>query len=323
MDKIDLICPQCGANLTVNEDHTKAKCSYCGFTSLIKKEESLEDLSHRLEELSYANEKGEMRAALEAEKVRSRRSKTSMLITIGVIALAIYIFIKVNDSKKVQVNPFDYVNVSFNGTTGQGIAKMKIDVNDEDINPYDIDYEIKPTEKLEEGDKVTVTAKSSIYKLQSEKKVYQVEGLDLFLSDINELSEDAMNAIHTSASETIDMALSYAGKNNVSIEKNNFATYLLTNKKDNNILYDVFEVNFEMDGQTSTIYMATYFENVITRGKSGNSIDYGRTMYKGNTIAVFDGNVWSPYVTGYRTLEGAIGDFKTNQMADMEFQERQ
>ena len=38
MEKIDLTCPKCSANMTVNDDNTEVKCDYCGYKFLIKKE---------------------------------------------------------------------------------------------------------------------------------------------------------------------------------------------------------------------------------------------------------------------------------------------
>lgn len=49
MKKIDLKCSSCGGNMELSNDKSMAKCPYCHFSFVIKKEENLEELAEKEE----------------------------------------------------------------------------------------------------------------------------------------------------------------------------------------------------------------------------------------------------------------------------------
>ena len=327
MEKIDLVCPQCGASLKVNEEMTQAKCEYCGFTSIIKKEESLEDLSQRLEELSYANVKGEQRAHLEAEKIRSRRKKLGCLTTIIVLAIAAVVTWQITESKKVKVDPFKYVNLSFRGDDGKGEADLEVKSDRSDININNISYEVNPKTELKDGDNVTVTAKSNVYKLTEQNKQYPVKGLSLFLKDIKTLKDNDIKSLHSLSDQEIQKALSSINTDKVKINKEYVNTYLLTDKKQKNILFDLFKYSFSQKEPStgkqvkSEVYLLAYFEDIVVKDSESGSLASSKSMYAGDSIQIFQGKYWSPFVTGFKSLDAAKAHINSKKLNGMELQE--
>lgn len=125
MDRIDLTCPKCGANLQINEDRTMAHCEYCDFKSLIKKDETTEELAKRLSTLTYARESAKNKATLEYERKSKLNSAIGIFITISIILGSIFFVYKYKESKKIKIDPFNYINITFEGKNTEGIAKRK------------------------------------------------------------------------------------------------------------------------------------------------------------------------------------------------------
>lgn len=327
MEKIDLVCPQCGASLKVNEEMTQAKCEYCGFTSIIKKEESLEDLSHRLEELSYANEKGAQKAKFEAEKRRSRSTKLGCLATVIIFAIIGIIGWQIIESRKVEVDPFKFVNLEFSGDDGKGNVELVLKADQSDINLQNIKYEVNPKTDLKDGDTVTVTAKSNEYRLTEKLKKYPVKGLSLFLKDIKSLSDENIKSLHSQSEEVIQKALASIDTDKVNIKNEYANTYLITDKKQNNTIFDVFKYTFsQKDFKTkkeikSEVYLVAYFENVVVKDEKSGDIASSRSMYAGDSIQIFQGKYWSPFVTGFKSIEAAKAHINTKKTSGMELQE--
>ena len=85
MKKVDLKCNGCGAPMQLSQDNSYAECPYCKNKVLLKNELSLEEQTKRAEELSYAKEKGEIRANEEALKKQKRQKRRTVFIVIFIL----------------------------------------------------------------------------------------------------------------------------------------------------------------------------------------------------------------------------------------------
>ena len=82
MNKIDLKCDRCGAEMELNENNMMAKCPYCKNKTLYKKEEDINTLKKHAAELGYVKEAGKQRAIEEAEnKKKKEKLKKKIKIT--------------------------------------------------------------------------------------------------------------------------------------------------------------------------------------------------------------------------------------------------
>ena len=222
-----------------------------------------------------------------------------------------------------EANPFELITVSFEGLNGEGQAEIRDVKSKNDIDPNLIDYEISPKSSLSEGQNVTVSAKSEKYRLNPNEKQYQVSGLDLYLDDVNKLSSKQLDLLHSSSLSVLDESI--GSKSHLDEISNEYVTsYFFTNHKKNNILVDVYKysfVNYEHN-LTSELYLACYYQNLILRGPNYQSMDYDYKMYSGDSMPIFSGDYWSPYITAFHSLEEVKAYFLTQQKVDMEFQER-
>lgn len=327
MERFDLKCPQCGANLTLDDSETKIFCEYCGFTSLIMKKETVAEAARRVEALTYAGERGSQRAKLEIEKEKSRRKAAKRIVAILVFIAVGFLAYFIHRLTLPKGNPFEYIELSFTGITGKGRVEFKKTYSKDPSNKLDpnlIDYKITPQDNLSEGDKVTVFASSKNFRLEPQESIYKVEGLDLYLDDLSLLPEESIESIHALAKEKLDLNFEYAKNNIDELSYEPVAMYLITNKKSENLLYDVHKVHAAVNEEQveSSFYAVIYFKDIVIRGGDYSAFNYDRNMYTGETIKVFDTAYWSPFVTGFHSLDAVKADIISQKSAGMEFQER-
>lgn len=111
------------------------------------------------------------------------------LVMIGVFAVV------TSNVAKPKANPFDYIEVSFEGTDGDGEVVIKT-MSKDDVDANRIDYDISKMSDLIQGETISIVADSSEYRLTEKSKTYIVEGLDEYLKDINDIPEESLQLIH-------------------------------------------------------------------------------------------------------------------------------
>lgn len=296
MKIIDMTCPRCGASIKPDLDRGMAECEYCGHHISIERKDTAEEVRAK---------------AQEKEKRRSTKIKA---IVIGVITLILLITVLVMELTKPQINPFDYIEVSFQGNDGKGEIVLEPVSTGENIDNSLIEFDISKMDNLFQGDTVTIHATSNDYRLTETTKVYTVEGLDEYLTDLENLSEEILDIIHAKAEASIDMDTSK--KIGSFVDMKPVKLFLLSDGKQTNQLYDVFEVQLMVDGNEKTCYVLACFENVIVRDDKQISLDMGIGIY-GDFISIGSNH----YIFGYNSLEEVRADILTRQDSYMELKE--
>lgn len=180
MELFILKCENCGADMNLTEDKTKAVCPYCDHKYYVKQDEKSDN---------YVIEK-------EIQK-NIKFVRGSMLGCFFAICIPIVIFIffplicfVLVSIFKISVDPFNCINLNYSGISGHG--RVEIENNNKCEYFNEIEYSASQDVGLEEGQMITVTAdsKSLLYKLDINKKTYKVEGLSDGLNDINNVSDN-------------------------------------------------------------------------------------------------------------------------------------
>ena len=314
--KYDLTCDQCGARMIYNENRTEIHCEYCGNVIILP---STEDA----EKIAYAKRKAEVDANNHyyEKKERAERRRLNvgkligLLIVLSIVASPIictgivYIF-------KPVINPFDYINVSFEGIDGEGVAKVELIKSDSRIQSLDdLGVEVSKQYNLSEGEKITVytnTLESPCWHSESSRD-YTVAGLELFLTDLNDMDENVIKLINQKSQQLFEKATDNESQfTNIKHEK----FYLLSDGAKENLLYDVFECTWELiEGYDKTIYFVAYYENIITHNGDYATFSYEDCMYTGNLL--YEGSYSNGYVYGFESLDDIELDLNTNHSPNM------
>lgn len=157
--------------------------------------------------------------------------------------------------------------------------------------------------------------------MEKERK-YTVEGLDTYLSDLSNLDDASIEVIH-SKTESLNRYNTEPSSliTNEVVSAEPVKMFLLTDGKNQNILYDVYEVTYKMhDDSVKTVYLAVYYKNIIVRQGEDVSIDYDACMYTGNIINL--GDYRDSVISGYMTLKEVKADIQTKQETAMKIMER-
>ena len=324
MKLIELKCPNCAANIQHDADKSKLTCEYCGYRALVEKTGSEPEEIKLIEEKSYAKAKGEYRDLAEKEKSTLVRKFVVFFIIVAIIVVGAIIVGTIEKYKMPLIDPFEHIEMKFFGTTGEGQAKLIVDESDPDINFTKIYYTIENNFNLSEGDTVTVTAESSEYRLTERMKKYKVEGLELFLLDISTVSDASLAAIHQKSLDSINDSVDTANRKKLErIETKPVKIYFVTDGDKNNILYDVFEVDFLLkDGSKATYYLVQEYHDIIIREGNNVSIKYGLTWSAGEFKRIHTDTQTLGYISAFQTLEEVKGYVLTKQDVEMSFQER-
>jgi len=317
LEKLDLTCPKCSGTMDYDKTKQTLRCPYCGHEEMLHQTNA-----DSIEAKAYARQKGILLANEEAENAWRKRKRKGILIAVCVVlclGLAGYIY----SALQPKVNPFDYITLSFSGTTGDGTAEVVRQTDDKsEVDPHEITYSVEPRHYLSEGDIVTVTASSITYTLSSTSKTYRVTGLDAYLTDLQALSENAVEMIHNKSEITVSSAISGAG---TSVKASSFVPcimYLTTDGKNSNTLYDIYQVLYpEKNGGSAKRYVVIYYTNIVVRDTKEPTMSYDRTMYTGQIIETLN-NSYGGYMTGYKRLKDAKADILSHQNKAVTLQER-
>ena len=294
MEKLSLTCPKCHGTMELNESKTEMFCPYCRNKVII--EDDIDKKAERIKKITYAREEGE-RLAEEAaqkrnDKTNYKKKIKTRLIIFGIIAVFLFIGYRSYESNLEYVeDPFSYIDVSFSGVDNLGEAK----ISHKDNYKVYIDYSISKDTGLSEGEKVTVTAKSSEYRLGIKSKEYTVEGLLSLLLDLNDLTSDMKDYIHKISydfqKQEITGTYSFKGEL-VSLEPYKF--YLSTDGKTKNYLYDVYLAKIKAgNGETYDRYVVTRYEKVVITNNEDDLVRYSSKRYIGNLISAGNPSAWS------------------------------
>lgn len=188
-------------------------------------------------------------------------------------------------------NPFEYVTVSFTGTSPNGSAEVKKDSNQEMMN-Y-INVLVSKDSNLSNGDKITVTTSISISEsnfankfgcLPSEtEKEYEVSGLPGYITATSEIPEETMAKMKKQSEDTILGSTADWNPESKLSSVEYIGNYFITPKVMGssgvyNKIYLVYKVNAvitrDVKGTTSsqevTYYYGVAFSNMMSIPQDGS-----------------------------------------------------
>ena len=318
MKIIDMTCPKCGAQLKMDSDKEKAVCEYCGYSMLIEKEDTLEEIRAKAQSKAYGYHKGKLEAEEEINKKKKYHKARNIVIMIGVIVLIIIVSAAIRELSKPKVNPFDCIEVSCRGKDGEGEVLMDVIKSVEGIDPNLIEFDISKDDHLIQGETISIYATSTEYHLTEKTKVYTVEGLDEYLKDLDSIPEEALEIIHTKATACLELNLESTKKAGAFVEMKPVRLFLATDGKQTNELYDVFEAHFITDSGEKTYYVLARFKDVVIRNGEQVSINMSGGTYLGSLTQI-EGSFW---IMAYASLEEIQADILTSEESYMELKEK-
>lgn len=317
MKIIDMTCPKCGATLKPDISKGHAVCEYCGHQVLIEQEDTLEETRAKAQAKSYGYHKGKLQAEEEASRKAKLRNIKPTFIVIAVILLIGLISAAGQHWAKPRVNPFECIDVTFQGKDGQGKLVLETVNTGKAINLNRIDFEISKETNLLLGETVTIQATSNEYRLTETTKDYVVEGLDEYLKDLEDIPKDALEILHLKAESSLDTNLKRSKNAGLFTDMKPVKLFLITDGKQTNRLYDVYEAYFSTNSGEKTFYVAVYFDDVIVRNGEQVSLDVSSCMYFGNLTQVQG----SFFIMAYDSLDVIRADILTSQDSPMELKE--
>lgn len=235
--------------------------------------------------------------------------------------------VTVKGLKKAEgVDVFEKVNLEFTGANGDGYASIK-----NSTDGYGEYFSLDKTSSLSNGDKVTVTLKSPDSFIQQfgmkpleTSKEYTVSGLAEYVSKVSSLSETALEALKTQASDVI--VSTYANQSSIydytGGSPEYVGTYVLYSKDNDNswygnakckvgLIYKVVLTGTREEGSwskanvglTQTVYRNVVFDNILIDGDGNLKEDLGSS---GNIHdSSYRSDVLDDTVYGYDSLETA------------------
>ncbi|MBO5283899.1 MAG: hypothetical protein J6B43_12410 [Lachnospiraceae bacterium] len=317
MKMIDMTCPKCGATMKLDLDKRKAVCEYCGNTVLLEQEDTLEEIRAKAQSRAYGYHKGRLAAEEEASKRKKHRSIKIAAIIVGAFVLIEMLSFLIVETAKPKINPFDYLEVSFRGVDGKGEVVLNVVNPAENIDTGSIKFTVSKDDYLMQGETISISAASTEYRFTEDKRIYTVEGLDEYLKDLDNLSEEALDTIHTRAETGLKWNLENVKERRMLTEMTPVKLFLITDGKQANRLYDVFEIHLTTSAGEKTCYVVTYFKDVVVREGEQVSIEMSGGMYIGHLYSVEN---WL-YIMAYDSLEEVRAEILTNQDSYMELKE--
>ena len=318
-----MVCPKCGANLKIeayNDNYDQIVCPYCDYKRIEPKRKSTAEQMDHEEKIVYAKEKGYLRANDEIEEVKKARTRKRIGISISILLFAVIVFNFIEKMNRPKVDPFSNVTIECSGIDGKGKCQMKLGDTKDDkgkiVNTGKIKYQISKTDEFSNDDTFTVTAESDTYQLTEKSKIYTVSGLDEYLKNVDELSQDNIDLLVSEAlAKQPDATKNGSGAtfNSVTAKK-----LIVMSGNQTSTVYVISEINYTLDDGTNvTYYLSAYFKDVVLRKNSNGeySLAHGESTYIGNLISL----VGSRFITGYASQEAAEAAARTTQTPDADY----
>lgn len=314
--KHDLVCDQCGGMMTLSENRKEMHCEYCGNIVILPDKE-------QEEKVAYAKRKAELDAQHEHYEKRKRMENKhlnvskiiALLFIVGIILIPAsciagpYIF-------RPTINPFEYIDVKFEGINGEGEAKVELIQSNNWIQSLDdLNIRLSQTYYLSENDVISISTNdlNSPCRHSVKYKEYTVKGLELFLTDLDDIDEYAEKVIHQKSLQLIEKTID---------DNPQFSTpkhekfYLLSDGQKKNVLYDVFRCKWELiEGYSKTVYLVAYYTDIIVHNGANATFSYADCMYTGELM--YEGSYSNGYVYGFESLEDIELDLTTNRSPNM------
>lgn len=307
MKKLDLTCPCCAAQMTLEEAQGRAVCEYCGHQIVLEKKETAEDIKKREEAKSYGYYAGKHKAEEEKQQREKKQGLKGKIIAgvifvlLGLVGLAYTHF-----SMPLLEDPFAYLEVSFVGEDGDGELVMKVNNNAPgEIDMARVRFQCEKDEHLCEGETIVIEAVCQEYRMGTTTKRYTVEGLDCYLKDVQALNESQLEVFFEDNKAIQTRNVEYILEEDEELQITPIRLVCYQNGTANTI-YMISEVSFEITDKK--YYTVSEWEDVVVNRANGN-LDLSYGMYWGNLTSV---ESWKSAML-YDTLKEAVREVESQQ----------
>lgn len=236
-------------------------------------------------------------------------------------------------------DPFDYVKVSFSGTSPNGFVVITPDYDKAEMQ-Y-VAFKEDKTIGLKNGDTVTVNASISgsvdsfVEKfgviLEETEKIYTVDGLAEYISDISDIPNDMYDKMDRQLQDVL--TADFASWDNETLkEMKLLGNYILTLKdgmsgSPNNYVYFVYRVTAENDKSNGDFnyYWYGYYEDVMILADGTCTVDLGSYTVpsKGwfvSEIVKFDDQKGYQYY-GFKDLDSLFNNHVVSKIEKYEYKQ--
>lgn len=188
-----------------------------------------------------------------------------------------------------KINPFDYVDVKFSGTSPNGTVVITPDYNQQEMQ-Y-IKFSTDKNSGIKSGDSVVVKASISgsvdtfVEKfgsvLSETEKTYVADTLPYYVTDVSEISEDMMNKMISQGDDAYRAHVAQVWNNPEYLQNISYAgNYFLTKKEGvngsiNNYLYLVYNATayHANPEQTLNFYFSICYKDIVVLPDGTVSVD--------------------------------------------------
>lgn len=165
-----------------------------------------------------------------------------------------------------------------------------------------------------QGDTISIDVSSDYYRLEEKTKVYTVDGLDLYLNDLENLSAEELEKLHEEAEKVLKSNLDISKDQDYLVEMKPVKLFLTTDGKRTNRLYDVYEVRYNTGNGEAVYYVWASFEGVIVKKDGQLSLKDTVSGCAGYPIVIQD----SVSIYGYDSMETVEVEIDVTVRGEME-----
>lgn len=234
-----------------------------------------------------------------------------------------------------KIDPFDCIEVKYEGVSSEGIATV-IEANQKEY-PMDYNFTVEPSQGLENGDTVVVgisgtnpeqDAIDNGYELTCIEKEFQVDGLMHYAKKLSEISNDTIDQLKKQAEDIIESDV--AEKNSRYAKWSSSIVYTLKSKTflgnyflyaknlesawHKNCCYFVYKLDFEGKESFSCYYVVGYYDILILEDGTC-SYDFDK-MEKRNPII----SKGMASYNGYENLDQLFNDCVTQNLTEYTYE---
>ncbi len=238
-----------------------------------------------------------------------------------------------------QIDPFDYLNVTFSGTSPNASVSLKNTADSSDSFLKNLYFSADKSSGISAGDTITVKVSANKedalkkgYILTETSKEYTCDKVDEYVTDITDIPEDKMTALKKDATDKIESAFAEIdSKNGVTCGELTFeGTYVLNPKttsyySNDNTVYVVFSANVSATGSgdvfsqsfaETKVYFPVCMQRVLLKADGTVSHDSYLTI-KGSTDLSYGWSNLFGYTDGakmYKEIITTVKDRYTYQV---------
>ncbi len=232
-----------------------------------------------------------------------------------------------NHEGKIEINPFDYIKVTYSGISEEAELKLEIMFENDALNelyPSIVDQDgWGRTQKIKNGDIITISYEKYAEKIDElgyffteYEKEYKVSDLDEYLKDVNNISPEDLEKMKKEATNTLrekygDLKYLTLGEIKyegawVQNEKNRDAGFMQTDR-----LFIILSANVDARDTSGKIFFPMLIDKVIINSE-------GKCEYNSEDISIYGVNLFyhsHRFIYGFETGE-SMYDWIVNDNCD-------